>query len=272
MNLAAIRRAPEGASIEAVLNGKSTPVYLEPSKYAEPAAATQRLAVSRLRRESRTLGAMSVLYVGNRNYSSWSVRGSLLVRQSGIPCTEVVIPLDTDAGMAKIAAVSPSRRVPVLHVDGLVIWESLAIAEFLHERAPDAGIWPVEPTARALARCVSAEMHSGFGTLRAQMPMDVRGRHAVPGTPELRRDVERIEQIWRECRARHARAGDYLFGAWCAADAMFAPVVSRFRTYGVALSRGAQQYADAVWKWPALMALAAEAAAEPWSLDLGLSP
>jgi glutathione S-transferase len=213
----------------------------------------------------------ATLYVGNRNYSSWSMRGTLLVRQSGIPCMEVVIPLDTEEGMAKIAAVSPSHRVPVLHIDGLVIWDSLAIAEFLHERAPEAGIWPVEPTARALARCVGAEMHSSFGALRAQMPMDVRGRHAVPETPELRSDIERIEQIWRECRARSSRGGDFLFGAWCAADAMFAPVVSRFRTYGVPLSRGTQQYADAVWKRPELVAIAAEAAAEPWSLDLGLS-
>ena len=214
----------------------------------------------------------ATVYFGNRNYSSWSMRGTLLVRQSGLPCTEVVIPLDTEAGIAKIAEVSPSRRVPVLHIDGLVIWDSLAIAEFLHERAPDAGIWPVEPTARALARCVSAEMHSSFGALRSQLPLDVRGRHSVPETPELRRDIERIELIWRECRARHSRGGDDLFGAWCAADAMFAPVVSRFRTYGVALSRGAQQYADAVWKWPALTTIVGEARAEPWSLDLGLSP
>jgi glutathione S-transferase len=111
-------------------------------------------------------------------------------------------------------------------------------------------------------------MHAGFGALREQMPMDMRAKHTVPSTPELARDIQRIEDMWRECRTRHARAGDYLFGAWCAADAMFAPVVSRFRTYGVPLSRGAQQYADAVWKWPALASLAAEAAAEPWSLPL----
>jgi glutathione S-transferase len=209
----------------------------------------------------------AILYVGNRNYSSWSLRASLLVRQSGITCSEVVIPLDTDEGRAKIAHVSPTRRVPVLHIDGLVIWDSLAIAEFLHERAPDARIWPVEPTARALARSVSAEMHSGFDALRAQMPMDIRSKQTVATTPELTRDIERVEEIWRECRARHSRSGDFLFGAWCAADAMFAPVVTRFRTYGVQLSRGAQQYADSVWKWPALQELAAEAAAEPWTID-----
>ena len=151
----------------------------------------------------------AVLYCGNRNYSSWSIRGSLLVRQSGIECAEAVIPLDTEEGRAKIAAVSPTRRVPVLHIDGLVIWDTLAIAEFLHERAPDARIWPVEPTARAIARSVSAEMHSGFGALRSQMPMDIRGKHTVPSTPELQRDIERIEDIWRECRARNARGGDY---------------------------------------------------------------
>src|SRR5262249_16021726 len=193
-------------------------------------------------------------------------------RQSGIACGEVVIPLDTEAGVAKIAEASPSRRGPVLHIDGLVIWDSLAIAEFLHQRAPDAGIWPGEPTARALARRVRAGMHSSFRALRSEMRFEMRGRHRVRETPELRADIARIEQIWRECRARHSRGGDYLFGAWSAADAMFAPVVGRFRTYGVALSRGAQQYADAVWKWPALSAIVAEAAAEPWSLDLGLSP
>jgi glutathione S-transferase len=212
----------------------------------------------------------AILYVGNRNYSSWSIRGSLLVRQSGIACNEVVIPLDTNESRAKIADVSPSRCVPVLHIDGLVIWETLAIAEFLHERVPDAQIWPVEPAARAFARSVSAEMHAGFVALRSQMPMDMRAKHTVPITPELQQDIERIAEIWRECRARHARGGDFLFGAWCAADAMFAPVVSRFRTYGVQLSRGAQQYADSVWKWPVLTSLAAEAAAEPWSLHLDI--
>ena len=261
-----------GAPIEPALCAKNVlrDPRLGPICRTDRGNTTPRLAT----REAGRVGllAMSaILYVGNRNYSSWSMRGTLLVRQSGIPCTEVVIPLDTEEGMAKIAEVSPTRRVPVLHIDGLVIWESIAIAEFLHEHAPDAGIWPDEPRARALARCVSAEMHSGFGALRAQMPLDVRGRHTVPETTELRRDIDRIEQIWRECRARNSRGGDFLFGAWCAADAMFAPVVSRFRTYGVEVSRGAQQYADAVWKWPALAAIAAEAAAEPWSLDLGLN-
>jgi glutathione S-transferase len=209
------------------------------------------------------------LYVGNRNYSSWSIRGSLLVRQSGIACDEIVIPLDRDESHARIAAVSPSGRVPVLHADGLIVWDTLAIAEFLHERRPDAGLWPHDATARACARSVSAEMHSGFGELRARLPMDVRALHTVPRTAELTADIARIDALWNMCRATFGRGGKFLFGAWSAADAMFAPVVSRFRTYGVQLSAEASAYAAAVWDWPDLKSLVAEAAAEPWSLDLG---
>jgi len=212
----------------------------------------------------------ATLYVGNRNYSSWSVRGSLLVRQSGIAFREVLIPLDTDEFAAKIGAVSPTRRVPVLHIDGLVIWDTLAIAEFLHEQKPAAGMWPQDRAARARARSVSAEMHSGFSDLRSCMPMDMRGRHKVPMTPDLQADIARIDALWNDCRATYGRGGEYLFGAWSAADAMYAPVVSRFRTYGVELSPLARRYTDAVWQWPAFKTLAAEAAAEPWSLDLGV--
>ena len=210
------------------------------------------------------------LYVGNRNYSSWSIRGSLLVRQSGLPCDEIVIPLDLADSKARIAAVSPSGRVPVLHADGLVVWDTLAIAEFLHEQRPGAGLWPRDSAARARARSVSAEMHGGFAALREQMPMDVRAKHSVPRTPELMHDIARIDALWSACRAEHGGSGEFLFGSWSAADAMFAPVVSRFRTYGVALSRVASAYAAAVWEWPALQSLAAEAAAEPWSLELGV--
>jgi glutathione S-transferase len=210
------------------------------------------------------------LYVGNRNYSSWSIRGSLLVRHSGIECEEIVIPLDTDESKARIASVSPSGRVPVLYADGVVVWDSLAIAEFLHEQRPNAGLWPRDSTARALARSVSAEMHAGFDALRSQMPMDVRARRSVPWTTELQDDIARIDALWTTCRAAHGRGGEYLFGAWSAADAMYAPVVSRFRTYGVQLSPVSSAYAAAAWEWPALASLAAEAAAEPWSLDLGV--
>jgi glutathione S-transferase len=212
----------------------------------------------------------AMLYVGNRNYSSWSLRGTLLVRQSGLPCDEVVIPLDVAETAARIAAVSPSGRVPVLHVDGLVIWDSLAIAEFLHEQRPAAGLWPEGRAARALARSVSAEMHSSFGALRSAMPMDIRDQHRVAVTADVEADIGRIDGIWNACRDAHGHGGDFLFGAWCAADAMYAPIVSRFRTYGVELSPVARRYADAVWRWPAMQSLVAEAAVEPWSLDLCL--
>jgi glutathione S-transferase len=210
------------------------------------------------------------LYVGNRNYSSWSIRASLLVRQSGLECDELVIPLDLPESKARIAAVSPSGRVPVLYAEGAVVWDSLAIAEFLHEQRPSTGLWPRDVGARALARSVSAEMHSGFGALRSQMLMDMRGRHSVPRTPELQQDIARIDALWTTCRTVHGRGGSFLFGSWSAADAMYAPVVSRFRTYGVQLSPVASAYAAAVWEWPVLASLAAEAAAEPWSLDLGI--
>jgi glutathione S-transferase len=158
----------------------------------------------------------------------------------------------------------------VLHADGVVVWDTLAIAEFLHEQRPNAGLWPRDAEARARARSVSAEMHAGFGDLRSQMPMDMRARRSVPRTPELEGDIARIDALWSACRADHGRGGEFLFGAWSAADAMYAPVVSRFRTYSVQLSPIASAYAAAVWEWPALQSLAAEAAAEPWSLDLGI--
>ncbi|HEU4619495.1 MAG TPA: glutathione S-transferase family protein, partial [Gammaproteobacteria bacterium] len=178
----------------------------------------------------------ATLYVGNRNYSSWSMRGSLLVRQSGLECREVVIPLDTAEGRAKLREVSPTHKVPALHHEGRVVWESVALAEYLHERFPERDLWPEDGAARALARCVSAEMHAGFMALRQRMPLDVRARVRLdPPGEDVRKDVRRIEQIWTSCRAEFGAGGDYLFGRWCAADAMFAPVVSRFRTYGVAL-------------------------------------
>ena len=151
-----------------------------------------------------------------------------------------------------------------------MVWDSLAIAEFLHEQRPNAGLWPRDSAARALARSVSAEMHAGFAALRSQMPMDVRARRSVPWTTELQEDIARIDALWTACRTAHGRGGEYLFGAWSAADAMYAPVVSRFRTYGVQLSPVSSAYAAAAWEWPALASLAAEAAAEPWSLDLGV--
>ena len=181
---------------------------------------------------SSTLARMAaILYVGNRNYSSWSLRGSLVVRQSGIDCDEVVIPLDLPGSKEQIAAVSPSRRLPILYYDDMVIWDSFAIAEFLHEKRPNAELWPTETSARARARSVSAEMHSSFGALRSVMPLDVRSHYDVQRAAAVDADIERIVAIWTECRREYGAGGDYLFGRWSVADAMYAPQVPEPAAY-----------------------------------------
>lgn len=209
-----------------------------------------------------------ILYVGNRNYSSWSMRGSLLVRMTGLDYQEDVIPLYLPEGRGRLLEISPSGRVPCLHMDGLRVWDSLAIAEFLHERFPAAGIWPADAAQRALARSLCAEMHSGFTALRGVLSMDIRASRPKSYLPEVvRSDIRRIQAIWLDCRERHGAGGDFLFGRWSGADCMFAPVVSRFRTYGVQLDGAVRRYADAVWEWPHVRSWVQAAAAEPWEID-----
>ncbi|MGF1609304.1 MAG: glutathione S-transferase family protein [Kiloniellales bacterium] len=213
--------------------------------------------------------------LGNKNYSSWSLRGWLPLKQCGADFTERVIPLRQPDSAARIRARSPSGRVPALEINdgsGLVIWDSLAIAEYLAERFPAAALWPSDPEARALARAVTAEMHSGFAALRTAMPMDLRGREPELGArlrqaPGVADDIARIVAIWQDCRARVGDAGDFLFGRFCIADIAFAPVASRFVTYGVLLPELAAAYRDAVMAWPAMQDWAAAAEAEPWTID-----
>ena len=212
--------------------------------------------------------------LGNKNYSSWSLRGWLALKQCDTDFEEVVIPLRRPDTAAAIAAHSPSRRVPALqvHDEELTLWDSLAIAEYLAERFPEAGLWPANRRARAVARAVTAEMHSGFQALRRELPMDMRrcdpelGRRqvAVPGVAE---DIARIVAIWEDCRARFNGKGAFLFGAPGTADAAFAPVASRFVTYAVELPPVAAAYRDTVMGWPALRDWAAAAAEEPWIID-----
>jgi glutathione S-transferase len=204
------------------------------------------------------------IYIANRNYSSWSLRGWLMLKQTGAAFAEEMIPLDEPGTHAGILRHSPSGRVPALRHGALVIWESLAIGEYLAERFPAARLWPEAVPARAVARAVSAEMHAGFAALRREMPMNLR--RSVPGravTPEVKADIDRIQDLWRDCRARFSQGGPYLFGHATIADAMFAPVVSRFRTYGVPLEAAAKRYCDAVWALPALGEWAAAALTEP---------
>lgn len=191
---------------------------------------------------------MYTLYIGNRNYSSWSLRGWLAMRLAGAPFRVERVLLGAGQYRA-LRAVSPSARVPVLHDDATIVWDSLAIAEYLAERHP--GLWPDDPGARAFARCASAEMHSGFGALRAGMTMCIRERVDVrPWSEALARDIGRIEELWCEGRSRFSADGPFLCGRFSVADAFFAPVAFRFRTYGVTLREPAQGYAEALLAQP----------------------
>jgi glutathione S-transferase len=211
-----------------------------------------------------------VLTIGNKNYSSWSLRAYLALYATGAPFREVLIPLDQPSSKADIKKANPAGRVPVLCDGDLVVWDSLAIAEYLHERFPEAALWPDDVRARARARSVSAEMHSGFTGLRGAMPMDIRGRHPRRGrTPEALADVSRVLDIWRDCR-RAAGAGPYLFGASTIADAMFAPVTTRLVTYDVDLDDVCQAYVDAIHDHPGMAAWRAAAEAEPWTITYDL--
>ena len=170
--------------------------------------------------------------IGNKNYSSWSLRGWLMARIAGIEFDEIVVPLDRPETQAAIRKHSPSGRLPVLLHRGLAVWDSLAIAEYLNDLKPEVGLWPPSAAARAHARSISAEMHSSFADLRANMPMNIRASYPGKGmTPGVRADIERITFLWRDCRKRFAGAFQkdegFLFGAFGAADAMFAPVNGR---------------------------------------------
>jgi glutathione S-transferase len=187
------------------------------------------------------------LVIGNKNYSSWSLRAWLLLKQLGIPFTEVRIPLDTHAWQREIGRHSPSRKVPVLKNGEHVVWDSLAICEYVSEQFGQGRGWPASVEARAAARSVSAEMHSGFSELRETMPMNCRRRVAGFRAPEgAAADIRRIRQIWRWCRDTWGEGGPFLFGAFSIADAMYAPVVSRFQTYGVRLGPVERAYLDAL--------------------------
>jgi glutathione S-transferase len=212
------------------------------------------------------------LVIGNKNYSSWSLRGWLMAKAAGIEFDEIVVPLDRPETLATIRKHSPSGRVPVLLHRGLAVWESLAIAEYLNDLKPEAGLWPPSAAARAHARAISCEMHAGFADLRNNMPMNIRASFPGKGmTPGVRADIERITGLWRDCRKRFAGAfpkdDGFLFGTFGAADAMFAPVVTRFKTYSVTLDSDADAYCTAVLAHPAMKEWVDAAAHEPWLID-----
>ncbi len=203
------------------------------------------------------------LVIGNMNYSSWSMRPWVLMNQAGIPFEPVKLRFNSPEWEAQIERWSPSRLVPVLWRGEQSVWDTLAIMETLHEWYPDHGVWPRDAKARAFARSAAAEMHSGFRDLRTSMPMNIRASHPGKGMrPEVRANIDRIERLWGEARERFGARGPFLFGAFSAADAMYAPVVMRFKTYGVKLNSESARYCEAMQAAPGVRAWVEESASE----------
>jgi glutathione S-transferase len=209
---------------------------------------------------------MAVLTISSKNYSSWSLRGWLLCRIAGLPFEERLAPLGDAAVRAELLLLSPSFLVPCLEHDGARVWDTLAIAEYLNDWNPDAGLLPADRIARAHCRSVSGEMQSGFHNLRSALPMNLKAYHpgfkifagAVP-------DIERVTAIWRECLDTYG--GPYLFGRLSMADAMFAPVCTRFHSYGVPLDPVAQSYCRTIRTWAPMVEWTQAAKCEPEDVD-----
>ncbi len=202
------------------------------------------------------------LFVGSKRYSSWSLRPYLALAHTGTAFETQTILLDQDDSAARIAEVNPAGRVPVLHHDGHAIWDSLAICEYANELVPNVRLWPIDAADRARARAISAEMHSSFAALRRDMPMDVCSQKPGVGhTREALADAGRVMAIWREQLAESR--GPFLFGAFTIADAMFAPVATRFVTYGVELDAPCRGYVDTIYALPAMRRWLADAEREP---------
>jgi glutathione S-transferase len=192
------------------------------------------------------------LIIGNKNYSSWSLRAWLAIELTGAPYDEERIPLYQADSRSRLLSLSPTGKVPVLQCEDGTLWDSLAIAEYLAERFPEAHLWPLGQTARAHARSACAEMHSGFVPLRSHMPMDLRRQKPLDEVPEeVQADIRRICALWAGCRGRFGQDGPFLFGHASIADAFFAPVAARLRSYAVALPADAEAYVETIYRWPA---------------------
>jgi glutathione S-transferase len=211
--------------------------------------------------------AARILVIGNRNYSSWSLRPWLFMKQNAIAFEEVCIPLYQAGSKERLLSYSPSGKVPVLLEGEIRIWDSLAILEYLAEAHPGTCGWPADTVARATARSVCAEMHSGFPALRQKLSMNVRKVFAPRIWPaEVVAEIDRVQSLWQSCRERHGTGGPFLFGRFSAADAMYAPVVWRFIGYSVPLAPAARAYCDAMLALPAMQEWRAAAAAEAETL------
>jgi len=204
------------------------------------------------------------LVIGNKNYSSWSMRPWLALRGGGIAFEERFIPLYArPADKQRILDITPAGKVPVLIDDDVTVWDSLAIIEYAAERFPEAGLWPTNPASRAHARSISAEMHSGFSALRSECGMNLHRRIGAKALSDnARADIARIQELWTDCRRRSAGDGPFLFGSFTAADAMYAPVIHRFRTYAIEVTSPVREYMDAMMALPAFRQWTEEGLAE----------
>jgi glutathione S-transferase len=237
------------------------PEYLAHILVGEPASTSPEYA----RAKRGTMGLH--LVIGNKNYSSWSMRPWIAMKVTGIAFDETVIPIYHPGSKEKFLVHSPAGKVPILRDGDVRVWESLAILEYLAEKFPQAGLWPAEPAARAHARVIASEMHAGFVPLRRHLPMNM-WRPVKPRElpPEVVVNVARIDAMWSDCRARFGAGGPFLFGQFSAADAMYAPVVSRLHTYAVDIGPTARAYMDAMMALPAWQEWTAAALTEEWVL------
>jgi glutathione S-transferase len=207
------------------------------------------------------------LVIGNKNYSSWSLRAWLVLKQANLKFEEIIIPLCVAETHEKILQHSPSAKVPLLYHDDLKIWESLAICEYVTEQF-EPSFLPKDVKKRALARSISNEVHAGFRDLRSNMPLNCRASYPGKGmTPDVQNDIDRISEIWRDCRQNYGQEGDFLFGHFTIADAMYAPLVLHLRTYGVKLGAIEQAYADAILGLPAIQLWLADAEKEKEKIE-----
>ncbi len=208
------------------------------------------------------------LIIGNKNYSSWSMRPWIAMKVAGLPFDEELLPLHEPGSRERVLTYSPAGKVPVLIDGDIAVWESLAILEYLAEKFPQAGLWPSDTRARSHARVVSNEMHGGFMPLRraCAMNMWLPPKHR-PQSDEVMDNVKRIDALWTDCRTRYGKGGDFLFGAFGAADAMYAPVASRLHSYGLPVGEISQAYMKAMMALPAWQEWLAAALKEPWVMQ-----
>lgn len=206
------------------------------------------------------------LYIGNKNYSSWSLRAWLCAKYAGLDFEEVVIPIRTLESEQQISAISPSKKVPCLHHKGLIIWDSLAIAEYANELNPSAELLPKDQAKRALARSIVCEMHSGFLDLRKEFPMNMKLKKPIAPSADARKNIDRILEVWQNCRSKFSSEGEFLLGKFSIVDAFFAPIVSRFVSYEIDVGAN-QKYLESVINIPLYQEWLKSARAEKWVIE-----